>query len=241
MRISFVTLFPEMIPVAFGHSMLRRAVEAGHVRVDSANPRDFALDKHRTVDDSPCGGGPGMLMRVEPVHAALESLNLGSNRAIVMPDPTGARFSQSHAAQWSNVDELVFVCGHYEGIDDRIRQHWNAIPVSLGDFVLTGGELPALVMADAVVRLLPGVLGDPESLEIDSFSDGLLSAPQFTRPEEWMGMPVPAVLRSGDHGAVARYKRKESLRITRQQRPDLLRTANLSAQDLKLIAELDAE
>lgn len=241
MRISFVTLFPEIIPLAFGHSMLRRAVEAGHVRVDAANPRDFATDRHRTVDDTPFGGGPGMLMRVEPVHAALESLHLGPERVIVMPDPTGVRFAQSHATQWSKSTELVFVCGHYEGIDDRIRQHWQAVPISLGDFVLTGGELPALVMADAVVRLLPGVLGDPESLEIDSFADGLLSAAQFTRPEEWEGLSVPAVLKSGDHGAVARYKRKESLRVTRERRPDLLRTATLSAQDLKLIAELDAE
>jgi tRNA (guanine37-N1)-methyltransferase len=233
LRIDFVTLFPEMVLDALGHSIAKRAGEAGLAYYGASNPRDFTADKHRTVDDSPFGGGPGMLMKAEPVAQAIESV--GTADAIVMTDPTGPLFDQAAARELSGAGHIVFVCGHYEGIDDRIRQHYATHCFSIGDFVLTNGELPALVMADAIVRLLPGVLGSEESLEIDSHSDGLLSAPQFTRPEEWRGMAVPPVLLSGNHAEIARWKRREALRLTRSQRPDLFVRAELVEGDLKLL------
>ena len=182
-----------------------------------------------------------MLMKAEPVAQAIEALCRQSpgcrsdGQAVVLTDPTGRLFTQSDAQVLSNLDHVVFVCGHYEGIDDRIRQRYATHVFSIGDFVLTNGELPALLMADAVVRLIPGVLGSEESLMIDSHSDGLLSAPQFTRPEEWRGLSVPTVLLSGNHKEVERWKRREALRITRTQRPDLFAKAMLTEEDLKLM------
>jgi tRNA (guanine37-N1)-methyltransferase len=233
MRIDFVTLFPEMVLGALEHSITQRAQNSGAAIYGAANPRDFTTDKHRTVDDNPFGGGPGMLMKAEPVALAIESL--GSADAIVMTDPTGLRFEQKDAQGLSALDHVVFVCGHYEGIDDRVRQRCATHVFSIGDFVLTNGEMPALVMADAIVRLLPGVLGSEESLGIDSHSDGLLSAPQFTRPEVWRDITVPSVLLSGNHKEIEQWKRRESLRLTREQRPDLFGRAELRDSDLKLM------
>lgn len=233
LRIDFVTLFPEMVLGALDHSIPRRAADAGRVAFGVANPRDFTSDKHRTVDDSPFGGGPGMLLKAEPVARAIESL--GAADAVVLTDPTGEAFTQSAATELSRTEHVVFVCGHYEGIDDRVRRAFATHVFSIGDYVLTNGELAALVMADSVVRLAPGVLGNEESLGIDSHSDGLLSAPQFTRPEIWRDLPAPAVLLSGDHRKVADWKRRESLQITRSRRPDLFARAKLSAADLKLL------
>lgn len=237
MRMEFVTLFPEAIEVAFGSSILRRAQEAGRVETGVVNPRDFTHDTHRTVDDSPYGGGPGMVMKPEPIDAALCSLKLPPGAMIVMPDPTGPRFEQAHAQLLAKAERVVFLCGHYEGIDLRVCEKWVTHSFSLGDFVLTGGELPALIMADAIIRLLPGALGNTMSTQIDSFSDGLLSAPQFTRPAVWEGREVPTELQCGDHTAANRWKRRQSLRITRQNRPDLFIRAKLNSSDLELMQD----
>lgn len=234
LRVGFVTLFPEMIHQAVGHSILRRAVEAGLVAFETQDPRDFTADKHRTVDDSPFGGGPGMVMKAEPVAQAIEAL--GDMEAVVFTDPTGTPFTQQVARELAGKGSVGLVCGHYEGIDDRARERFATHTLSLGDFVLTNGELPALVIADAIVRLLPGALGSGESLDIDSFGDGLLSAPQYTRPEVWREAPVPPVLLSGNHGEVKKWKRRMALKTTRARRPDLFATARLTEEDLKLLA-----
>lgn len=235
MQINILTLFPEMVEQALGHSILKRAQDRGLLDIRTVNPRDFATDAHRTVDDSPYGGGPGMVMKPEPIHAALLSLDLPQPSTILMPDPTGPVFDQAWAARLADEPCLTLVCGHYEGIDDRIRQRWNTQPVSVGDFVLTGGELAALIVIDAVGRLIPGVLGNQESLGIDSHSDGLLSAPQFTRPEVWDGLAVPEVLTTGDHGKIAKWRRAQALRLTRDHRPDLFAHARLEKGDLDLL------
>ena len=236
LRIDFVTLFPEMVLDAVGHSILKRAAEAKLVEYGAVDPRTFTHDKHRTVDDNPFGGGPGMLMKCEPIAAAIDSLFPDEYTAVVMTDPTGVPFTQQIAHELSQRQRIIFVCGHYEGIDDRIRRLYATHTVSIGDFVLTGGELPALVMTDSVVRLLPGALGSAESLQADSHVDGLLSAPQFTRPDTFKDEPVPDVLRSGDHGAIEKWRRKQSLELTRSTRPDLFWRADLSAKDVKLLS-----
>jgi tRNA (guanine37-N1)-methyltransferase len=274
LRIDFVTLFPEMVLPALDHSILRRAAQAGIVAFGATNPRDFTTDKHRTVDDTPFGGGPGMLMKIEPVVAALEALgvrreasaakrdepdrsdpntqhltpntypdlntqhptlNTPSPTAIVLTDPTGAPFTQAAAQNLARQQHIVFLCGHYEGIDDRIRNLATHV-FSVGDFILTGGELPAMLMADAIVRTIPGVLGSAESLDADSHSEGLLSAPQYTRPEEFNGWRVPEVLLSGNHGAIAKWRREQALRRTRDLRPDLLAKAPLEKKDLDMLS-----
>lgn len=235
LRVQFVTLFPEMVLQAVGHSMLRRASDAGLVAFEAADPRSFTTDNHRTVDDRPFGGGPGMLMKAEPVAQAIESFG-SEGAAIVFPDPTGARFDQATAVELEAAGRVMFVCGHYEGIDERVRERYATHTLSIGDFVLTGGELPALLMADAIVRIVPNVLGSDQSLGIDSHADGLLSAPQFTRPEIWREMAVPEVLLSGDHGAIARWKRKAALETTRQRRPDLFCRAPLEKNDADLLS-----
>ncbi len=229
-----MTLFPEQVLGALAHSMTQRAQDGGFVQFGTASPRDFTIDKHRTVDDSPFGGGPGMVMKAEPVALAIESLG---SPAVVFTDPTGTRFTQADALFLSSLKHVIFVCGHYEGIDDRVRERFATHTFSIGDYVLTNGELPALTMADAVVRLIPGVLGSEASLQIDSHAGGLLSAPQYTRPEEWRGMKVPDVLTSGDHKAIARWRRQQGLKLTRSTRPDLFARADLTAEDLKLLDE----
>lgn len=232
MRIDFVTLFPEQVLPGLRHSMLARAEGAELVRFGAVNPRDFAPDKHKMVDDRPCGGGPGMLMKPEPLDAALLSIHQSGAR-VVFPDPCGYRFEDRHARAWASDTQIIFVCGHYEGIDQRLVDKWATDRVSLGDFVLTGGELAAMVMADAVVRQIPGVLGDSQSLSEDSHSDGLLSYPQYTLPRVWEGREVPEVLLSGDHGAVARWRRRQALETTRQLRPDLYMRAKLTKEDFR--------
>lgn len=236
MRIDFVSLFPEMVLGAARHSMLRRAEEAGIVEFHGTNPRDFTTDKHRTVDDNPFGGGPGMVMKVEPVAAALNDLDLDDQAAIVLTNPTGTRFSQKVAAELATRSRMVLLCGHYEGFDHRIQDMFATHVVSIGDFILTGGELPALVIADAVVRLLPGVLGSEESLQVDSHANGLLSAPNFTHPAVFEGHEVPEVLRSGNHKAVTDWRRLQALRLTRELRPDLFCKAELDRKDLDMLS-----
>ncbi|HVL39708.1 MAG TPA: tRNA (guanosine(37)-N1)-methyltransferase TrmD [Fimbriimonadaceae bacterium] len=235
LHVGFVTLFPEMVLGACEHSILKRASERSLVRFRASNPRDFALDAHRTVDDRPYAGGPGMLMKPEPVAAAIRSL-ADDDAAIVVTDPTGEMFDQRMAGELSRRRSVVFVCGHYEGIDARVAAKLATHVLTIGDYVLTGGELAALVMADAVVRLVPGVLGDPASLQIDSHHDGLLSAPQFTRPSEWEGLQVPPELTQGDHGAAERWRRAQALQLTRTRRPDLLARAELEKRDVDLLS-----
>lgn len=236
LEVSFVTLFPEMVLDACRHSILGRAQEARLVHFEAANPRDFATDKHKSVDDSPYGGGPGMLLKPDVVAAAIRSLKPMEGDAVVLCEPAGKPFTQADAQQLSVKKRVIFVCGHYEGIDDRIRKLFATHVFSIGDYVLTGGELPALVIADAVVRLVPGVLGSPESLEIDSHAGGLLSAPQFTRPEVFEGIPVPEDLTKGDHKAAAKWKREHSLRVTRVNRPDLFARAKLEKDDPDMLS-----
>jgi tRNA (guanine37-N1)-methyltransferase len=239
LRLDFVTLFPEMVLDALGHSIPKRAEAAGLVAFSAINPRDFTTDVHRTVDDSPYGGGPGMVIKVEPIALAIEALVLEPGTAVVLTDPTGIPFTQAHAHELATKPKVVFLCGHYEGFDRRIEDLFATHVFSIGDFVLTGGELPALVMADAVIRLLPGALGCAESLEIDSHREGLLSAPQYTRPEEFRGMRVPPVLLSGNHAEIRKWRRREALLLTRSRRPDLWASVQLSKEDRRLIDKAD--
>lgn len=231
MRLGFVTLFPDLVRPYFDAGVLGRARRSGLIRVVVANPRDFAYDRHRTVDDTPCGGGPGMLMRAEPVDLALKSLDLTPGAAVVVTEPFGEPFDQACATELSGREEVCFVCGHYEGVDARFASLRATHVLSLGDFVLTGGELAAMVMADAVARLVPGVLGSAASLAADSFRDGLLSAPNYTRPVEYEGLRVPDVLLSGDHRAIEAWRRAEAIRLTRERRPDLFARAALAKKD----------
>jgi tRNA (guanine37-N1)-methyltransferase len=234
MKIDFVSLFPEAILSAIRHSIIRRAEENGIVTFGSANPRDFTHDAHRTVDDEPYGGGPGMVMKPDVVASAIASI-LTADSVVIHTDPAGSLFNQSIAQSLASESHLIFLCGHYEGIDERVVRRFANHRLSIGDYVLTGGELPAAVMVDAIVRLIPGVLGSPESLAEDAFADGLLTYPQFTRPEVWDGLTVPAVLLSGNHGDIARWRRAARLKATRRNRPDLFAKAALSKDDLGLL------
>jgi tRNA (guanine37-N1)-methyltransferase len=235
LRVGFVTLFPEMVLGALAHSIMGRASDAGHVEFVASNPRDFATDPHRSVDDSSYGGGPGMVMMAPLIASALNALAPDSSTAVVLCDPAGEKFDQAAARALSSKPSIVFICGHYEGVDERVRTTLATHCYSVGDYVLTGGELPALLMADATVRLLPGVLGDPQSHQDDSFEDGLLGFPLYTRPDEFMGEQVPQVLKSGNHQAVAAWRRAQQLARTRQNRPDLFAKAALTPEDLRLI------
>jgi tRNA (guanine37-N1)-methyltransferase len=221
LKMDVVTIFPDMLNSVLGESILKRASAAGHIQVRSVNPRDFTHDVHRTTDDRPYGGGPGMVMKPEPLCAAVESVLEPGARVLLM-SPTGRRFDQALARELAAEHQLVFICGHYEGIDDRVRQALVTDEVSIGDYVLTNGVLAAGVVIDAVTRLIPGVLGHGESAEEESFSRGLLEYPQYTRPPEFRGMKVPDILLSGDHGAVRAWREAEAMKRTRAQRPDLL-------------------
>ncbi len=234
MKIDFVTLFPEAVLNWTRFSILRRAQEAGLVAFDAVNPRSFATDAHQTVDDAPYGGGPGMVMKPDVLAEAIESV-IELQSTVVFTDPSGELFRQQHAEALSQAEHLIIVCGHYEGIDQRVVDEYAHAVFSIGDFVLTGGELPAAVIADAVVRLLPGALGSSESLQEDAFADGLLTHPQFTRPASWRGREVPEVLLSGDHEAIRRWRRRRRLLATRERRPDLLARAPLSPEDIRLL------
>ncbi len=225
MRIDVLTLFPEMFASPLAHSILRRAQEAGVVEIVLSNIRDFAIGRYRQVDDKPYGGGPGMVMMCEPVFACVEhvrSLSPAAGRTLLLT-PQGRRFDQAMATELSAQERLILIAGRYEGFDERIRTGLGAEELSIGDYVLSGGELPAMVVIDAVVRLLEGALGDEDSAQNDSFRDGLLEYPQYTRPDEFRGMRVPEVLLSGDHARIAAWRRDQALERTRQRRPDLYR------------------
>lgn len=235
MRLAFVTLFPAQVLAALEHGVVARGVRSGLLRLDTADPRDFATDRHRTVDDSPYGGGPGMVLMAPVVEAALGSLGLSPGSPVVLTDPAAPLFTQADARRLAGFPEVCLVCGHYEGVDERVAELLCTEARSVGDFVATGGELPAALMADAVARLVPGVIGDPESHMDDTHSNGLLGFPLYTRPEEFRGARVPEVLLSGDHGAIARWRRAQCLRRTRDRRPDLFATADLRPGDLDLL------
>lgn len=222
LRIDIVTIFPAMLSGFLGESILKRAERAGAVRFGVVNLRDFTTDRHRTTDDRPYGGGPGMIMKPEPMFKAVESVWTPGCRVILMT-PQGRRFEQAVARELARERHLVMLCGHYEGVDERIRTHLATDEISIGDYVLTSGTLAAAVVVDAVVRLLPGVLGAEGATETDSFSEGLLEYPQYTRPPIFRGQAVPEVLISGDHDAIARWRAEQAKERTRQRRPDLLR------------------
>ena len=241
MKFVFVTLFPERIEAAADHSMLKRAMELGILQMECVNPRDFSLDRHHSVDDAPFGGGVGMVLKPEPVVEAIRAARAKAPGApVIAMSPGGCTFKQSLAEVWAkNEKGLIFVCGYYEGFDERIY-HWVDLKISIGDFVLTGGELPALMIMDAVSRFVPGVLGKLASAEEDSFSSGLLEYPQYTRPVVFEGMEVPEVLRSGNHKLIARWRRKQALKATFLLRPDML-PEELDKQDKKLLEEIKEE
>ncbi len=221
MKIDVLTLFPGMFSGPLDESMVQRARTRGILDLRVHNLRDWAQDRHRTVDDRPFGGGPGMVLKCEPLFAAVESLRTGQTRVILMC-PTGRRFDQAVARELSALPHLVLICPSYEGVDERIRAGVVDDELSVGDFVLTSGNLPAMMVIDAVTRLLPGVLGDEESAVDESFSHGLLEYPQYTRPAEFRGMRVPEVLLSGNHAAIERWRREQALERTRSRRPDLM-------------------
>lgn len=242
MRIDMVTLFPEMFAGPFGDSITKRAVENGILDIHFTNFRDFSFDKHKHVDDSPFGGGAGMVLKPEPMYRAVRDVlarteEFTGNRRVLIMDPSGPVFTQEKAKELAQYYQLVFICGHYEGFDARIYPLADEA-ISIGDFVLTGGELPAMVITDAVSRMLPGVLGDEDSAPTDSFYDGLLEFPQYTRPREFEGMAVPEVLLSGDHAKIREWRRKESLRMTKEKRPDLLEKKELSEKDKEFLRGL---
>lgn len=220
MQIDVITLFPEMLDGFLGQSMMKRAAKAGRVTFNGINLRDFTEDKHRTTDERPFGGGPGMVMKPEPIFKAVESVRTETSRVILMC-PQGKPFTQQRAQELSREEHLIFVCGHYEGVDERIREALVDEEISIGDYVLTNGALPAAVVIDAVVRLIPGVLGGEGAAEQESFSEPLLEYPQYTRPPEFRGMKVPEELLTGNHAAIAEWRRKQSEKRTAARRPDL--------------------
>lgn len=241
MNYHVLTLFPEMIVDGMNTSIIGRAIDKGLISLEAINIRDYAEEKRKgRVDDYPYGGGAGMVMQAEPVYASYEALcgKIGKRPRVIYLTPQGQVFRQPLAEELAREEDLVFLCGHYEGIDERVLEEIVTDYVSVGDYVLTGGELPAMVMMDAISRMVPGVLNNEESAQFESFQDNLLEYPQYSRPEEWRGKKVPAVLLSGHHGNVELWRREQSLQRTLERRPDLLETAQLSEKDRKYLNKL---
>lgn len=244
MKIDILSLFPEFIHAFFCQSIIKRALESGLIDMEVTNPRDFTHDKHHQVDDSIYGGGAGMLMKCGPLFEAVESVlpQKNSRSRVILMSPAGVTFSQNKAKQlFHSYDHLVLLCGHYEGVDYRVEEGLADESISIGDYVVTGGELAAMIIADAVARMVPGVLGDAGSAVSDSFYEPLLEYPQYTKPAVYRDMAVPEVLLSGHHENIARWRRKEALRRTWQHRPDLLKGLDLSDADKKLMEEIRKE
>lgn len=243
MRIDVVTLFPEAIAANAGIGVVGRAVERGLLQVVAWNPRDYTADRHRTVDGRPCGGGPGMVMKIDPLRAAIEAARREADKAVpvVHLTPQGVPLTQARVASFARLPQMLLLCGRYEGIDERLLEHEVDEEVSIGDYVLSGGELAASVVIDAVGRLLPGALGDAQSAVEDSFSDGLLDCPHYTHPVQSDLGDVPAVLLSGDHAAIRRWRLKQSLGRTWLRRPDLLVGRELDKEAAALLAEYRQE
>jgi len=239
-RIDVLTIFPNVISSVIGESLIKKAREKNLVEFKIWDIREFTTDKHNTVDDTPFGGGGGMVMKVEPLAGALEKVlsRLSGKKKIILTSASGKKFDQKMAQDFSREENLIIICGHYAGVDERLKQLFELEEISIGDFVLTGGELPALVVIDAVVRLIPGVLGNFQSAENDSFYSGILGFPQYTRPQTFKNLEVPEILISGDHEKVRIWRRKEALKKTFQNRPDLLEQAVLSDEDKKILSQI---
>lgn len=240
MRINVLTLFPEMFEGVFGSSMMKKAQDKGAVELNVDNLREYAVNK-RQVDDYPFGGGAGMVLKPEPVFEAVETISAGRTPRVILLCPQGERFTQKKAEELSAEEDLIFICGHYEGYDERIREHLVTDELSVGDFVLTGGEMAALPIIDSIVRLLPGVLGNADSPVLDSFSTGLLEHPHYTRPADFRGWKVPDVLTSGNHGRVDAWREEQTLKRTLERRPDLLEQLELTPAQKKVLQRLKDE
>lgn len=240
MNFHVLTLFPEMIEAGFHTSVTGRAMDKGILHLNTVNIRDFSKDKHRHVDDYPYGGGAGMVMQAEPISLAFSEVARGMEKKprVIYVTPQGETFHQEMAREFAAEEDLIFLCGHYEGVDERILEEIVTDYVSIGDYVLTGGELPALVMMDTISRLVPGVLNNEESAEFESFYDNLLEYPQYTRPVEFHGKEVPEVLLSGHHANIEKWRREQSLKRTWERRPDLLETAALTREDKRYLRTL---
>ena len=237
MKINIMTLFPEMCEAVLSESIIGRARENGFVEIECVNIRDYTTDKHNRVDDAPYGGGMGMLMQVQPIDDCYKAIceKSGKKSRLIYMSPCGEVLTQEKVKKLASLDEITLLCGHYEGIDRRVIDSLVDEEISIGDYVLTGGELPALILADAVSRMLPGVLPNDEAKELESHYNGLLEYPQYTRPYEWNGMKVPDVLISGHHGNIEKWRREQSLLMTAKYRPDMLRKADLSESDKKFL------
>ena len=235
MKIDYLTLFPQMFDGVLNQSILKRAQDKEMLQINTVDFRDFAENKHNQVDDYPFGGGQGMVLKPEPIFNAMKNIEKTENTRVILMCPQGRPFNQEIAQELSHSEHLVFICGHYEGYDERIRQHLVTDEISMGDYVLTGGELPAMVMTDAIVRLIPGVLGNQQSHEDDSFQDGLLEFPQYTRPRSYLGHDVPDVLLSGNHAHIEQWRHEQKLINTWVKRPDLLEQYPLTTEDQKIL------
>mgnify|MGYP001144469738 CR=1 FL=1 len=240
MRFHILTLFPDMVEQGLHTSIIGRAVEKGLLAIEAVNIRDYTLDKHKKVDDYPYGGGAGMVMQAQPIYDAYLSIveKIGYRPRTIYLTPQGPLFTQQAAKEFALEEDVILLCGHYEGVDERVLEEIVTDYISIGDYVLTGGELPAMVMIDAVSRLVPGVLNNEESAEFESFHDNLLEHPQYTRPVEFRGRKVPDVLLSGHHGNIDKWRREQSLKRTLERRPDLIETAILSKEDEKYLKKL---
>lgn len=236
MRVDILTLFPEMFQGPMTESLLKKAQQKGLLSFNMVNIRDFASDKHKTADDTPYGGGAGMVMKTEPILKALSRVASCASRVVLMC-PAGKRLSQKKVQALAKFEHLIIICGHYEGVDERIKEMADE-EISIGDYVLTGGEIPAMVLIDAIARQIPGVVKEADSVKRDSFYEGLLDYPSYTKPEEYEGRVVPPVLLSGHHAEIERWRRKEALRKTLERRPDLLSKAQLSENDRKLLSDI---
>jgi len=242
MRIDIISLFPEFIEAFYQHSIIKRARETGLLDLDVTNPRSFTYDRHHMVDDTLYGGGSGMLMKVEPLYRAVEVVRRTvPRRRIILMGPAGQTFSQKKAKELAKYDQLILICGHYEGVDFRVEQHLADEVISVGDYVLTGGEIPAMAVTDAIARMIPGVLGASDSAACDSFYASLLEYPQYTKPASFRGIDVPDVLRNGHHGHIDAWRKEQSLRRTLACRPDLLNHCHLTPAEQTLLAQIRSE
>jgi len=241
MRIDILTLFPNMFSGPFNESIIKRAIDRQLVSIVIHNLRDYTSDRHRIVDDYPYGGGPGMVLKPEPLFAAVEAIKGEVQTPVILLTPQGRLFDQRAAEELATYDQMILICGHYEGVDERVREHLVSDEISIGDYVLSGGELAAMVVVDAVVRQLPGALGSEASAGEDSHASGLLEYPQYTRPQVFRGWGVPEVLLSGNHAKIARWRREQSLLRTLRRRPDLVEGAELSTEERRLIERLKRE
>lgn len=241
MRIDILTLFPEMCETVLGESIIGRARENGLVEINCTNIRDFSKDKHNRVDDAPYGGGMGMVMQTQPIYDCYQSLcaEIGKKPKLIYMSPQGQVLTQTKVKELAKEENIAILCGHYEGVDERVIEEIVDEEISIGDYVLTGGELPALILADSISRMLPGVLANEEAFSEESHFSSLLEYPQYTRPPEWMGKKVPDVLLSGHHGNIEKWRRQQSLKRTKDRRPDMLKNAELDKKDKKFLESLE--